>query len=321
MGKHACTVERMRQARVAVLLVLSLMIANTGLRSQGYSIRVEVLGTVLKEPWLEVRSRNFLVTGNAGAKQLRAIAVDLEEIRRQFFTVFPKGADAKVRTTVIVLRNDKSFRYFGESGVGRAATAGRVYSGSDRNYVVLNAGEKHRRSVYHDYVHTLIGSHVLPLWLREGLAEYYGSIEHERYLVGDYRTAQIGYPISDHERLLRDRFLLPIGQLFAMNDDSRIYDESGKGSVFLAESWALVHMLHNGITDPLKRLLELLVEGYPAQQSFAAVFGADHGLLEQSLKAYIHTSKSGGWTYTKIPYCMCDSKPNDWMQFNFDRTQ
>src|SRR5262245_48037296 len=289
----------MRLARFAGLVLLGLMIAYTGLWAQDYAIRVEVLGSVLNQPWLEVQSKNFLVTGNADAKQLRRIAVDLEEIRRQFFNVFPKKADSRVRTTVVVFRNNKSFRYFDEPGAARGATPGHVYSGLDRTYIVLNAGEKHRRSVYHDYVHTLVGSHVLPLWLREGLAEYYGSIENERYLIGDYRTAQIGYPISDHERLLRDRFLLPIGQLFAMNDDSRINDENGQGSVFLAESWAVVHMLHNVSTDPLKRLLELLVEGNPAQQSFDAVFGADHGLLEQSLKPYIHTSKSGGWTYTK----------------------
>src|SRR5262249_46194595 len=36
---------------------------------------------------------------------------------------------------------------------------------------------------------------------------------------------------------------------------------------------------------------------------------------------YVRTSRTGGWTYTRIPYCLCESKPNDWLQFNFDRTQ
>jgi len=265
---------------------------------------------------MEVESRNLRVAGNASVKQLRRIAVDLEEIRSHFRKVFPQEAFSSVPATVIVFRNDKSLRLFME-GLG----AGAVYTGADRNYIVLNAGESRRRSVYHDYVHTLMGDHILPLWLQEGLAEYYGSIESERYAIGEGRTLRIGYPIRSHEKLLQDRSFLPFDELFGRTEKSASFDESSKLGVFLAESWALVHMLHNGITDPLKRLLELLVEGNPAQQSFDAVFGAEHGLLEQSLKAYIHTSKSGGWTYTKIPYCMCDSKPNDWMQFNFDRTQ
>src|SRR5262245_5832569 len=223
----------MRLARFAGRLALGLMLACTALWAQSYAIRIEVLGTVLKEPWFEVRSRNFLVTGNASAKQLQRIAVDLEEIRRQFFIVFPKGNDSKVKTTVIVLRDDKSFRYFEEAGPRRGAMAGHVYSGVDRDYILLTAGEKHRRGVYHNYVHTLMGSYVLPLWLSEGLAEYYGSIENERYLVGEDRTTQIGYPISAHLRPLQDRFLLPLDKLFAMAGDSAAHNED-TSSVFLA---------------------------------------------------------------------------------------
>ena len=308
----------MRVARFAGLFVFILATWYLRLLAQDYSIRVEVLAALAKAPWFEVQSRHFLVTGDADTKQLRRIAVDLEEIRRQFLTVFPKNAASPVPTTVIVFRNAKSFRLFFET----RDAAGGVYSGLDRNYIALNAGEKRRRSVYHDYIHTLIGDHALPLWLREGLAEYYGSIENERYSFGEGRTLQIGYPIDSHENLLRDRFFLPVNQLFAMTDDSPAYAENDRKSVFLAESWALVHMLHSpGFVDLLKHLLELLVDKNPARESFDAVYSADLNLLEARLKDYIKTSRTGGWTYTRIPYCLCESKPNDWLQFNFDRTQ
>src|SRR5262249_56096226 len=115
-----------------------------------------------------------------------------------------------VPTTVIVFRNAKSFRLFFEAG----DAAGGVYAGLDRNYIALNAGEKRRRSVYHDYIHTLIGDHVLPLWLREGLADYYGSIENVRYSFGESRTLQIGYPIYSHEKLLPDPSFFPLLPFF-----------------------------------------------------------------------------------------------------------
>jgi tetratricopeptide (TPR) repeat protein len=307
----------MRVARFAGLFVLILAIWYVRPLAQDYSIRVEVSAALAKAPWFEVQSRHFRVTGDADTKQLRRIAVDLEEIRRQFLTVFPKNAVSPVPTTVIVFRNAKSFRLFFEP----RDAAGGVYAGLDRNYIALNAGEKRRRSIYHDYIHTLIGDHVLPLWLREGLAEYYASIENERYSFGEDRTLQIGRPIYSHEKLLGDRSFLPVNKLFAMTDESPAYAENDRRSVFLAESWALVHMLHTpGFVDLLQRLLELLVNKNPARQSFDAVYGVEPGTLEAKLKDYVKTSRSGGWTYTKIPYCLCDSKPNDWLQFNFDRT-
>jgi tetratricopeptide (TPR) repeat protein len=308
----------MRVARFGGLFVFILAISYLRLLAQDYSIRVEVSEALAKAPWFEVQSRHFRVTGDADTKQLRRIAVDLEEIRQQFLTVFPKKAASPVPTTVIVFRNAKSFRLFFEP----RDAAGGVYADLDRNYIALNAGEKRRRNVYHDYIHTLIGDNVLPLWLREGLAEYYGSIENERYSFGESRTLQIGYPIYSHEKLLRDRFFLPVNELFAMTDDSPAYAENDRKSVFLAESWALVHMLNTpGFEDLLKRLLELLVDKNPVWESFDAVYGVEPSLLESRLKDYIKTSRAGGWTYTRIPYCLCDSKPNDWLQFNFDRTQ
>jgi tetratricopeptide (TPR) repeat protein len=308
----------MRVARFAGLFVFILAIWCLRLVAQEYSIRVEVSAALAKAPWFEVQSRHFRVTGDADAKQLRRIAVDLEEIRRQFLTVFPKKAASPVPTTVIVFRNAKSFRLFFEP----REAAGGVYSGLDRNYIALNAGETRRRSVYHDYIHTLIGDHVLPLWLREGLAEYYGSIENERYAFGEDRTLQIGYRIDSHESLLKDRSILPVNELFAMTDDSPAYAENNRKSVFLAESWALVHMLHTpGFVDLLKRLLDLLVDNNPARESFDSVYGVEPRLLEARLRDYVKTSRAGGWTYTRIPYCLCESKPLDWLQFNFDATQ
>jgi tetratricopeptide (TPR) repeat protein len=307
----------MRVARFAGLFIFILAIWYLRPLAQDYSIRVEVSAALARAPWFEVQSRHFRVTGDADTKQLRRIAVDLEEIRRQFLTVFPKEAASPVPTTVIVFRDAKSFRLVFETRDAAAA----VYTGLDRNYIALNAGEKRRRSVYHDYIHTLIGDHVLPLWLREGLAEYYGSIENERYSFGEDRTLQIGYRIDAHENLLGGRFFLPVNELFAMTDDSPAYAENDRKSVFLAESWALVHMLHTpGFVDLLNRLLKLLVDKNPARESFDAVYGVESSLLEARLKDYVKASRSGGWTYTRIPYCLCESKPNDWLQFNFDRT-
>src|SRR6516164_8281164 len=137
----------MRVLRFPLLFVFILAIWYSRLLAQDYSIRVEVSAALARAPWFELQSRHFRVSEDADTKQLRRIAVDLEEIRRQFLTVFPKEAASPVPTTVIVFRDAKSFRLVFETRDAAAA----VYTGLDRNYIALNAGEKRRRSVYHDY--------------------------------------------------------------------------------------------------------------------------------------------------------------------------
>src|SRR5262249_50590295 len=131
----------MRVARFAGLLVFILAIPFLQLLAQDYSIRVDVYAALAKDPWFEVQSRNFRVTGNADSKQLRRIAVDLEEIRRQFLTVFPRKAASPVPTTVIVFRNAKSFRLFFES----RDAAGGFYADLVRKYIELTSGDKPER--------------------------------------------------------------------------------------------------------------------------------------------------------------------------------
>src|SRR5262245_66642046 len=97
-------------ARFLCLLVFVLAISHSQFRAQDYFMRVEVSAALTKDAWFEVESRHFHVAGNADTKQLRRIAVDLEDIRRQFLTVFPKNAVSAVPVTVIVFRNANSFR-------------------------------------------------------------------------------------------------------------------------------------------------------------------------------------------------------------------
>ena len=309
----------MRIARLATVLLLAQIVTSVEAQSPVASIRVEVIETISKAPWFEVQSRNFRVVGNADKKRLRDIAVDLEEVRRQFFEVFPREADYRLQTTVVAFRNDKNLMLFYQTDAGGKLRVGYTHSGQDRNYIAINAGQKRRRSVYHDYVHLLMEPYNLPVWLREGLAEYYGSVENERYLIGDYRTVMIGFPIYDHARVLHDPLVLPLRELFGAGEYS--HSANTKTDAFLAESWALVHMMHLMAGGELKQWIQALVDGSPATASFDSIFGPNRGLVEDGLANYVESAKKRGWSYKRIPYCMCDSKPNDWLQFNFDRTQ
>src|SRR5262245_16133544 len=253
---------------------------------RGSTIRIEVTASLPKnDAWIAVRSRNFIVVGNLGEKQLRNIAVDFEEIQHRFFQVFPKDrSSAAAKATIVVFRGSKSFRNFQQVGGEEGKGPGVVYDGLDRTYIALNADEKDRRSLYHDYIDVLIGHATLPLWLREGLAEYYSNVKNDRCLIGDYRLVVTGFPIYSHERLLRPASLLPLAELFGMTEDSPAYEENDRHTLFHAESWALVHLLHDrNSIDSLRQFIALVAAGKEPWRSFREAFRTDPAVIEEGL--------------------------------------
>jgi tetratricopeptide (TPR) repeat protein len=81
----------------------------------------------------------------------------------------------------------------------------------------------------------------LPLWLDEGLAEFYGNSQ-----LGD-KESRIGTIDETHLYILQQNKLIPIEMLLNVEQSSPYYNEANQASVFYAESWALVHYL---MTDP-----------------------------------------------------------------------
>ena len=64
------------------------------------------------DKWLSVRSRNFLLVGNASESQIKRVGRDLDEFRAGFTTLFPAAARETDPITVIVFKNDMPFRPF-----------------------------------------------------------------------------------------------------------------------------------------------------------------------------------------------------------------
>src|SRR5215469_17604263 len=69
--------------------------------------------------------------------------------------------------------------------------------------------------IYHEYVHMVLQNNFrwLPLWLNEGLAEFYGNTRFEQSKI------YVGAPSSNY-RYLQDKSLMPIDTLLAVNKRS-----------------------------------------------------------------------------------------------------
>jgi hypothetical protein len=60
-----------------------------------------------KDDWLQVRSKNFYLIGNASEKDIRKVATKLEQFRETFRQVFARAKlDAPIPTNVVVFKSD-----------------------------------------------------------------------------------------------------------------------------------------------------------------------------------------------------------------------
>jgi tetratricopeptide (TPR) repeat protein len=248
-----------------------------------------------KDTWTSVRSKNFLLVGNASEKEIRVVATRLEQFRDAFSRLFA-GANfnSPVPTTVVVFKSDSSYKPFKPVYDGKIDNvAGYFQAGQDVNYITLtseHSGEDPYAVIYHEYVHQIVantmGRGSVPPWFNEGLAEYYSTFE-----VREDRKVMLGNLITRHLQLLRESKLIPLKQLLEVNDYSLDRNKQEAKWVFYAESWALVHYLiqGNGGTrlPQLNKFLGLFAKGVPVEQAFAEAFQTDMPHMEKELRQYV----------------------------------
>ena len=187
---------------------------------------------------------------------------------------------------------------------GSLHPAGFFIGDGEKNYVALRLDSSLNQEayepfepVYHEYVHYLMRRSMsqLPLWLTEGLAEFYGNTRLEKDKVF------VGAPSTSNLIILRQNRLLPLSVLFAVNASSPYYHENNKASIFYAESWALTHFLiardWHDHTHRFNQFVATLGEDVAPEDAAKRTIG-DPEELERLLRAYIQHS---GFTSMVFP--------------------
>jgi Tfp pilus assembly protein PilF len=244
------------------------------------------------ERWVEVRSTHFVVLTDSNEKQGRKIASQFEQMRSVFHTLLPNAtADGDAPIIVLALKDRKSFQTLEPAAYlakGQLDLAGYFLRTPDKNYILLrldSQGEHPYATIYHEYTHILMSKAVwMPLWLNEGLAEFYQNTDiHEK-------DVELGQPSGNDILYLRQNRLIPLATLFNVDHESPYYHEEQKGSVFYAESWALTHYLE--ITDhdqPVSRIQQYALNLIHHEDSVVAAqhaFG-DLNQLQKALNQYV----------------------------------
>jgi tetratricopeptide (TPR) repeat protein len=254
-----------------------------------------------RDDWIELRTANFTLFTHAGEQNTRRIAADLERLRDVLAQLAPGVAlNSPTPTYIYVFKNGAAFRPYQRIYAGRPLESGGFFLSTQlANYVAINGDQRgdERAIIYHEYLHYVLRNQYasLPLWLNEGLAEYYSTFE------ATSTEAKIGLPVVEHIVWLRKNPLIPLASLFAVEEGSKEYNESSRRGGFYAQSWALVHYLISGNPERRRQAseyLRLAQAGTPPDQIFRRAFGTDPATLERELHKYVQGYL---FNFTKAP--------------------
>lgn len=242
------------------------------------------------QSWISVNTAHFeLYTDNSAREARRALA-EFEQVRSFFLEMSRlrnagKGRESESPVRIIAFRSEREFApYRINPGVFAYYQRSR-----QRDYIVMqDVSPAHYPVAVHEYTH-LIMQHAglnLPVWLNEGLADLYSSLEPE----GD-RT-MIGRPLASECQVLNHEPWLSFAVMTGVTPQSPYYNEQNKMSIFYAQSWLLAHMLalSAGYGPRFPEFVAAVSGGKPAAEALAAVYGKSASQVDLDLRAYFRQS-------------------------------
>ena len=271
MGRMPAILLRLRSA--LFLSALSLLLVTT-LHSQ---------------TWREVQSPHFRVVTEGSEKEGRAVALEFEQMRHVFEARFKKATLETGSPLLIMAVREKGLRELGPGFYEeRDRVAGEFFKGWERQFALVRLdafGDENQSVIFHEYTHSILHAnlHWLPVWLDEGLAEFYA------YTRFQSDKVYVGAPTIHYEHLISDAHI-PIADLMVVKD-SLFGKDSRRSELFYADSWAAVHYMIYGPGmeggAKLDRFMLALDSGTPQPAAFQQVFG-DTKPFDKGLSNYLN---------------------------------
>jgi len=264
--------RRVRVARRLVALALLALAATAPLTARG------------DVAWSRLDTPAFTFFSNTDDETTRRYAAELETFRAFVARTLGHGAVVSPLPTQVYLFD--SSEGFAEYSLGET-NVGWFVNSRQANFIAIDTSSAVGTEVaYHEYVHFVVenSTPAIPLWLNEGLAEFYSNVR----LAGE--TLEVGRPLERHVQFLRRNRPISFEELFAVTRDSQEYTEQRRRGVFYAQSWAFVHYLLVGQHEfnvEVDDFLDRLREGQETEEAYAGAFGTSTVGLRLDLEHYI----------------------------------
>ena len=244
--------------------------------------------------WTLARTPHFEVYSHAGDREARQVVVWFERLRGFFEQQTGVNVDSRLPVRILVFGSKEEYAPFRPSPTADAYFA--TSSGGD--YIVLPSADVDRLAA-HEYWHFVAraGGLRLPLWLSEGLAEFYSTVKLEA------RGGRMGVAPPLHLSSLRDHYWIRLPALLSVTADSRLLRERETAGVFYAESWALAHMLKvsPAYSAHFNSLMERIISGMPSQQALEATYGRSADAVANDLRDWFSKGRSAPVAPTPAP--------------------
>jgi tetratricopeptide (TPR) repeat protein len=224
----------------------------------------------LAEPrWRRLQSGRWELYTDAGEKTGSAVLGQLLEMEHVFGALAAPLPDSAPPVRVVLFKNAKDFAPFkrGESNTGL------YQSGVERDYILLldAKSDETTRAARHEFVHLVMNhtSAPLPLWLEEGLAEYFSTLQRKQDKVITGRAPGVRLDVLGTAEWMET---LP---LLSARRESPIFAGAAATSLFYAQSWALTHTLMQapGARQRIQEFAGFLGAGLEQTAAFQKAFG------------------------------------------------
>ncbi len=221
--------------------------------------------------WVRVETPHFTIFSSASPRITRSVAHDLERITALLIKTSDLFRAPETPTRVFLFADPGDVQpYFDAARNMRVDAAGVTVRDSGGSTILIDVTARGGEALTprHELVHDLLRNTTrpLPLWLEEGLAEYYSNA---------------GQPIWQHaSRLRRARMPIALDELFAMTDQS----PRSASWDFYAESWSAAATLLRRDANAFRELVRDLDRGVPMTDTLRDRYHMTPGDLENRMR-------------------------------------
>lgn len=234
--------------------------------------------------WREFRSEHFVVTSDADGSVVREAMADFEQTNRALLTVlFQEEGGAPEPIRIVLFAHDADLHRFVPSEASAAFLHGQPGDPARPSMVLVETSlsEEGKQTFTHELTHAFVERWFgpVPLWLNEGLAQYFESMRVEKgriVLAEPAASAGFGFQATQMPGLTAlitaDRSVFYAG--FSGHSVEGMYQRAS----FYVASWCLVRMLMLDQGDYHRRFfryLDALTHRVPPQAAWARAFDAE----------------------------------------------
>lgn len=171
--------------------------------------------------WIRLQSPNFEIYSTASESSTRDTLKQFEQARAFFLTAMPMKDTKPLPVRIVQFSSQKEYEPYRFNSFASAY----YKPGAERDTIVMSHGGPENISTsIHEYTH-LFMKHAgfdLPLWLNEGMAEVYSTLQQTGNKV------VVGHPIAGRLQEMEQGKWIPLSVILSAEHDSPYYNENSR---------------------------------------------------------------------------------------------